>query len=225
MPELATTPTTPIRPEPLDPVQRASVDRALSERLSERESSRRAPAERGVRVEISSAARASLARAERAPKAPDRPAEDASFEVAQLDAIDNEITRRSEGASEGGSASTPAPEPAGGVDRSFANIVSDAFGASQSELLVQSEDDAISQEIEEFVAAGSRSLGEAASLLREFVARREVDAAERAETFESVRNAVANFADELQERPDRPEPSDPTARVSPDIYGGGGASE
>jgi len=67
-------------------------------------------------------------------------------------------------------------------------------------------------------------LRDAASLLLAFGARREVVAAERAETFETVRNAVAYFAEE-QMRPDRPEPSEPTARDTPDLFGSGAGSD
>ncbi|MCP3983612.1 MAG: hypothetical protein GY723_04445 [bacterium] len=210
MPDLP--PTSPVRPEPIDAVARVAEE--PTPRAQERP--QQAQPERGVQVEISLAARESLARAEVATRTLDSIEEELSLGEKSLEAAGREAFLES--IREPSDPSTSAI-----ADRIFTGIIGYVYDAFQLE-----EPNPSRAQLEEFAGAASRGLDrglhDAASLLMAFGARREVVAAERAETFETVRNAVAHFAEE-QMRPDRPEPSEPTERNTPDLFGGGSDSE
>ncbi|MBW2241475.1 MAG: DUF5610 domain-containing protein [Deltaproteobacteria bacterium] len=165
---------------------------------------------------MSLAARESLARAEVAKRTLDRIEAELSLREESLEAAGRESFLESITTPRDSSASATA-------ERIFTGIISYVYDAFQLE-----EPHPSRAQLEEFANAAARGLDrglrDAASLLLAFGARREVVAAERAETFETVRNAVAYFAEE-QMRPDRPEPSEPTARDTPDLFGSGAGSD
>lgn len=209
MPDLPS--ASPVRPEPVDAVPRVPADRVLRDQVQPQQ----APAERGVRVEISLAGRESLVRAEVATRTLDRVAEDLSLGEEQLDAAGREAFLES--------ISTPRKSASAIADRIFSGIISYVYDAFQLE-----KPNPTREQLEEFVGAATRGmdrgLRDAASLLVAFGVRHEAVAAERAEIFESVRAAVVDFVEE-QAHPGRADPSDPTARDVPDMFGNGADSE
>lgn len=207
MPELPL--ASPVRPEPVDAILRVGGEPEPRAPLR----SEQAPVHRGVRVEISPGARESLARAEVATRTLGRIEEELSLGTESLEAAGREEFQESITAPSDSSASATA-------DRIFTGIISYVYDAFQLE-----EPNSSRAKLDEFADAAARGLDhglrDAASLLMAFGARREVVAAERAETFETVRNAVAHFVEERS----KPEPSEPTARETPDLFGSGADSD
>ncbi|MCP5055564.1 MAG: hypothetical protein GY937_02445 [bacterium] len=207
MPELP--PASPVRPEPVDAVLRVAEEHVPRAPLRRED----APVERGVRVEISLGARESLARAEVATRTLTLIEQELSLGKESLEASGREAFLESIMMPKDPSASATA-------DRIFTGIISYVYDAFQLE-----EPNSSRAKLEEFADAAARGLDrglrDAAGLLMAFGARREVVAAERAETFETVRNAVTHFASEES----RPEPSEPTARMTPDLFGSAGDSD
>ncbi len=210
MPDLP--PASLARPEPVDAATRVAGEAAPRSEVRPRHPS----AERGARVEISMAARESLARSEVATRTLDRVAEELALDEEQLDAAGRESFQESSWTPQDLSTAATA-------DRIFTGIISYVYDAFQLERPNPSR-----EQIEEFVGAAHRGLDrglrDAASLLLAFGARRDAVAAERAETFEAVRDAVVRFAEE-QTRPDRPAPSEPREREMPDLFGSGSGGD
>ena len=207
MPELPS--ASPVRLEPVDAILRVAEEHVPRAPLR----SEKAPVNRGVRVEISLGARESLARAEVATRTLDRIEKELSLGEESLEAAGREAFLESITAPKDPSAPAMA-------DRIFTGIISYVYDAFRLE-----EPNSSRAQLEEFADAAARGLDrglrDAASLLMAFGVRREVVAAERAETFETVRNAVAQFAEEQL----KPEPSEPTARATPDLFGSGANSD